>query len=130
MLTLLAIVYAVGLLVILLVANLKGQRFNIGHLLVFILISGMVYTLIMTLISANLSRHSEIVTSIPYNRYGDVYRVRHDYKDDRYFVIAENLFDISKAQYRIYLDNDAVESYIENANDFTKYIEECVLDDN
>ena len=127
MLTLLVIVYAVGLLAILLVANLKGQRFNIGHLLVFILISGMVYTLIMTLISGYVSRHSDIVTSIPY-KYGD--RVRYDYKDDTYFVIAENLFDISKAQYKVYLDNNIVESYIEHVNDFAKYIEECILDDN
>ena len=74
-------------------------------------------------------RWSHLVTKIP-NKYDTHYNIRYDYKDNRYFVLAEDLFDISKAQYRIYLDNDAVESYIENANDFTKYIEGCVLDDN
>ena len=130
MLTLLAIVYAVGLLAILLVAHLKDQRINFGHIILSILILGMVFSFICCLLTMYNIRWSHLVTKIPNSKYDTYYNIRYDYKDNRYFVLAEDLFDISKAQYRIYLDNDAVESYIENANDFTKYIEGCVLDDN
>ena len=130
MLTLLAIVYVVGLLAILLVAHLKDQRINFGHIILFILLPGMVFSFICCLLTMYNIRWSHLVTKIPNSKYDTYYNIRYDYKDNRYFVLAEDLFDISKAQYRIYLDNDAVESYIENANDFTKYIEGCVLDDN
>ena len=130
MLTLIVIVYVVGLLAILLVANLKGQRINFGHIILFILLPGMVFSFICCVLSMYNIRGSHLVTKIPNSKYDTYYNIRYDYKDNRYFVLAEDLFDISKAQYRIYLDNDAVESYIENANDFTKYIEECILDDN
>ena len=130
MLTLLAIVYVVGLLAILLVAHLKDQRTTFGHITLFILLTGMVFSFICCVLSMYNIRGSHLVTKIPNSKYDTYYNIRYDYKDNRYFVLAEDLFDISKAQYRIYLDNDAVESYIENANDFTKYIEECILDDN
>ena len=130
MLTLLVIVYVVGLLAILLVAHLKDQRINFGHIILFILLTGMVFSFICCVLSMYNIRGSHLVTKIPNSKYDTYYNIRYDYKDNRYFVLAEDLFDISKAQYRIYLDNDAVESYIENANDFTKYIEECILDDN
>ena len=130
MLTLIAIIYVVGLLAILLVAHLKDQRIIFGHIILFILLTGMVFSFICCLLTMYNIRWSHLVTKIPNSKYDAYYNIRYDYKDNRYFVLAEDLFDISKAQYRIYLDNDAVESYIENANDFTKYIEECILDDN
>ena len=130
MLTLLAIVYVVGLLAILLVAHLKDQRINFGHIILFILLPGMVFSFICCVLSMYNIRGSYLVTKVSNSKYDTYYNIRYDYKDNRYFVLAEDLFDISKAQYRIYLDNDAAESYIENANDFTKYIEGCVLDDN
>ena len=130
MLTLLAIVYTVGLLAILLVAHLKDQRINFGHIILFILLTGMVFSFICCVLSMYNIRGSHLVTKIPNSKYDTYYNIRYDYKDNRYFVLAEDLFDISKAQYRIYLDNDAVDSNIENASDLTKYIEGCVLDDN
>ena len=130
MLTLLAIIYVVGLLAILLVAHLKDQRINFGHIILSILIPVMVFSFICCLLSMYNIRWSHIVTKIPNSKYDTYYNIRYDYKDNRYFVLAEDLFNISKAQYRIYLDNDTVESYIENVNDFTKYIEESVLNGN
>ena len=130
MLTLLAIVYVVGLLAILLVAHLKDQRINFGHIILFILLTGMVFSFICCVLSMYNIRGSHLVIKIPNSKYDTYYNIRYDYKDNRYFVLAEDLFDISKAQYRIYLDNDAVESYIENANDFTKYIDGSVLNGN
>lgn len=129
MLTLLVIVYAVGLLAILLVAHLKDQRINLGHIILFILLSGMVFSFICCCLLSYNIRGSYLVTKIP-DKYDTYYNIRYDYKDNRYFVLAEDLFDISKAKYRVYLDHDTVEVYIDHVNDFTNYIEESVLNDN
>ena len=130
MLTLLAIIYVVGLLAILLVAHLKDQRINFGHIILFILLTGMVFSFICCVLSMYNIRGSHLVIKIPNSKYDTYYNIRYDYKDNRYFVLAEDLFDISRAEYRQYLDSDVVESYINHVNDFTKYIEGCVLDDN
>ena len=130
MLTLLAIVYVVGLLAILLVAHLKDQRINFGHIILFILLTGMVFSFICCVLSMYNIRGSHLVTKIPNSKYDTYYNIRYDYKDNRYFVLAEDLFDISKAQYRVYLDHDPVEEYINHVNDFTKYIEGSVLNGN
>ena len=129
MLTLLVIIYVVGLLAILLVAHLKDQRINFGHIILFILIPGMVFSFICCLLTMYNIRCSHLVTKIP-NKYDTHYNIRYDYKDSKYFVLAEDLFDISKAKYRVYLDHDTVEVYIDHVNDFTNYIEGCVLNDN
>ena len=130
MLTLLVIVYVVGLLAILLVANLKDQRINFGRIILFILLPGMVFSFICCLLIMYNIRGSYLVTKVSNSKYDTYYNIRYDYKDNRYFVLAEDLFDISRAEYRQYLDSDVVESYINHVNDFTKYIEWCVLDDN
>ena len=125
MLTLLAIVYAVELLAILLVAHLKGQRINFVHAILFILLPGMVFSSIGCVLSLYNIRGSYKVAKIS----DTGYTIRYDFKENKYFVIAEDLFDISKAQYKLYLDQDIVESYIDNVNDFARYIEESALND-
>lgn len=129
MLTLLAIVYTIGSLVILLVTNFKGQRINFGHFILFILLPGMVFSSICYALDLYNISESYKVAKIP-DKSSTSYIVRYDINKDKYFVLAEDLFDISKAKYRVYLDNDTVEVYIDHVNDFTKYIEGCVLDDN
>lgn len=129
MLTLLAIIYAIGSLVILLVTNFKGQRINFGHFILFILLPGMVFSSICYALDLYNISESYKVAKIP-DKSSTSYIVRYDINKDKYFVLAEDLFDISRAKYRQYLDSDVVESYINHVNDFTKYIEGCVLDDN
>lgn len=129
MLTLLAIVYVIGLLAILLVAHLKDQRINFGHIMLFILLPGMVFSFICCSLTIYNISGSHLVTKIHNSKYDSYCNIRYDYKDDRYFVLAEDLFDISNLQYRVYLDSDTVETYIEHINDFTKYIEESTKND-
>lgn len=129
MLTLLAIVYVTGLLAILLVAHLKDQRINFGHIMLFILLPGMVFSFICCSLTIYNISGSHLVTKISNSKYDSYCNIRYDYKDDRYFVLTEDLFDISNLQYRVYLDTDVVDTYIEHVNDFTRYIEESTKND-
>ena len=125
MLTLLVIVYVIGSLAILLVTNVKNQRINFGHFILFILLPGMIFTSICYALSLYNTSESYNVVKIP----DTGYTIRYSYKECKYFILAEDLFDISKAQYKLYLDSNRVEEYISHSNDFTRYIEESALND-